>query len=123
MSLYKERRFRRSPDTMNALALYLKNASLRLGLDALVLSDSQGNLLAASHSDPQFHRAAAAAPEIFHRITLHVSHDDFGLDDHTFVEALPAQTQTFFLLVRGIGSPATLKQAGVFSSIRRILDV
>ena len=114
----KDRRFRRTAAPGVALRYFLEIAAMKLGFKALVLGDGSGELVAGTGCDVDCEMAAKSAPEIFRREEAYPGQ----LNEPYFVEALPASTQTYFLMAVGQGSPASLKSSGTLMGIRRIID-
>lgn len=114
-----ERRVRRSTDPKQSVQYFLESIRVRLGLEALVLADRAGNLVAAAGSGVDPELAARAAPRIFD------SDEAFPTDepDSYFVEVLPSARGSLLLMAIGQVSPNILKSSGTLTGIRRILDM
>jgi hypothetical protein len=119
-----ERRQRRSDDTMTALHYQLSTVRHDAGLEALVLADAAGCLVAGAGAWPTCEMLAAYAPLLAHRVapTSELLASTVGsLTEGTEVRSLCIDGSEVLLCARGAAGYRGASIARAASGCRRIL--
>jgi hypothetical protein len=119
-----ERRQRRSDDTMTALHYQLSTVRHDAGLEALVLADAAGCLVAGAGAWPTCEMLAAYAPLLAHRVapTNELLASTVGsLTEGTEVRSLCIDGSEVLLCARGAAGHRGASIARAASGCRRIL--
>lgn len=114
-----ERRIRRSDDPMTALHYQLAFARQEAELEAIVLSDSSGCLVAGAGAWPVCEELAAFAPLIAHGTSAPEASRLAKLAEHAESHAFSIDGAEVFLCARGAAQSALMMR--VAAGCRRIL--
>jgi hypothetical protein len=120
----RERRQRRSDDTMTALHYQLSTVRHDGGLEALVLADSAGCLVAGAGAWPTCEMLAAYAPLLARRTTANnelVASTVGSLTDGTEVRSVSIDGSEVLLCARGGSTLRAASIARAAAGCRRIL--